>query len=124
MSSITVAQAGHEAGFNIEESDTHRFIKSSMSALQFDGLARELGCTEYRLTWLMNNRPKWRMQEVYRLGVLIGIEPVVLVLEYGFGRSELTVDDLQSMAEMRDVSVAILPAAGEGEQFDTYQEVY
>lgn len=86
------------AALNGRETDTELFIKQRITADQWDRLPDDLRMTQYRLTWLCNNRNKWRHEEVARLGFILGIEPIELVLQYGFGWEEIRVDEAAMIA--------------------------
>lgn len=91
------------------ESDTERFIKQRITAEQWDNLPNDLQMRQYRLSWLCNNRSKWRAPEVARLGYIIGIEPIELVLQYGFGWEEIRVDELAQVAGLGGYDLAYGP---------------
>lgn len=81
--------------------DTELFIKQRVTAEQWDLLDELLGMNNrYRLTWLMRNRGKWRAAEIAKLGYLIGVEPIELVLQYGFGWNELRIDEASQIASL------------------------
>lgn len=98
---MTVKQASESMSlspYGMAETDTERFIKQRITAEQWDRLPHDLNMTGYRLTWLCNNREKWRAQEVARLGFVLGIDPIELVLQYGFGWSEIRIDEAAQVA--------------------------
>lgn len=80
--------------------DTELFIKQRVTAEQWDRLHEDLGMNRYRLTWLLTNRGKWRAPEIAKLGYLTGVEPIELVLQYGFGWKELRIDEVSQIAAL------------------------
>ena len=92
---ITLSVASYQP-----ETDTERFIKQRITAEQWDTLPNDLGMSQYRLTWLCNNRNKWRAEEVAKLGFIIGIEPIELILQYGFGWQEIRIDEAAQVAAL------------------------
>ena len=86
-------------------------LQTALSFAQFQQLHVHLGIKPYRLTTLLSGKEDWQLVEIDKVAMLLGVDPLDLILQWKLGRKYLKLRDVEGLLLERGLAISFVEVA-------------
>lgn len=76
------------------------YVKDNLTANEYENLAEHISCASKRLGWLKSGSTDFHLDAIHKLAKLLKVNPNDLIMDYGLGYKNITLDEMDSLLAM------------------------
>lgn len=86
-----------------------QFVKQSLTAEQFENLAMEMKMSNTKIRRLLSGTDDFMLDEISSIARVLSVTPTYLIVEYGLGSKNITLDEATELGRLEGLSLEFLP---------------
>lgn len=93
------------------ENNFWHYLKTNLTAHEYENLADTIGCGPKRLTRMENGTTDFLLEEIIELAKLLNRHPTDLIMEYGIGKKNISLEDMDALLAGEGMELGIIAHA-------------
>lgn len=93
------------------ENNFWHYLKTNLTAHEYENLAEAIGCGPKRLTRMENGTTDFLLEEIIELAKLLNRHPTDLIMEYGIGKKNISLEDMDALLAGEGMELGIIAHA-------------